>query len=213
MNITADPGRAGKGRHMRPFAWGKEEKVEKIIYHKLLSFLEGTIFFGAVFAVILSLQYRDPAKGCLLGLFAGLLFGLGILIICMVQEKKAEEAYNRISEREEIVYYTLANMYIRKGVSVGGRIYLTRQSIRFKGLGLFRDGNNVYIPLACIEDVILADKLNCIEVLARNGTVTVFAVHERAKVRGLILQEKEAAKEKAQKQKAEQTAPVTQAVE
>ena len=183
------------------WTWHPAEIMEKIIYHKLLSFLEVTVLFGIPFAIFLSLLYKDPLKGCLLGFFAGLLFGFGILIVAMTQEKKAREIYNSISEREEVIYYTVANMFIKKGVSVGGRLYLTKQSIRFKELDMFNGKNDAYIPFACIEDVVPGDKLNCIEVLTRNGASTMFVVHEREKVRELFLQEAEAAKEKIQGRK------------
>lgn len=172
--------------------------MEKIIYHKLLSFLEGAVLFGIPFAVFLSLLCKNPMKGCLLGIFAGLLFGLGILIVAMAQEKKAREFYNKFSEREGIIYYTVANMFTKKGVSVGGRLYLTKQAIRFKELDIFNGGNDAYIPFACIEDVVLMSRPNCIEILTRNGASTVFVVHEREKVRRLFLQEAETAKKNVQ---------------
>ena len=183
------------------WTWYPAEIMEKFIYHKLLSFLEGTVLFGIPFAIFLSLLYKDPLKGCLLSAFAGLLFGLGILIVAMTQEKKAREIYNNISKREEIIYYTVANMFIKKGVSVRGRLYLTKRSIRFKELNMLNSGNDAYIPFACIKDVVLGNRPNCIEVLTRNGASTMFVVHEREKVRELFLQEAEAAKEKIQGRK------------
>lgn len=161
--------------------------MERIIFHKLLSFIESMALFGLVFGVVLSVAYRNVMKGALLGLFAGILFGLGILLYNLLQEKEARDIYNRISgQGEEIIYYTLANMFTGK-TSAGGRIYITAAAIRFKELGPFKKGNNIYISLASVEDVALIDKPNCIAVLTRNGTTTIFAVHERKKVQELIV--------------------------
>jgi hypothetical protein len=101
----------------------------------------------------------------------------------MTQDIDGRIIYNKISEKEKMEVYTAATMFTRKHLFVSGRLYLSKNALRFYNLKALLGGKRyAYIPYNTIIDVSLPGRFNCIEILTANGSAARFYVNGRDEI-------------------------------
>lgn len=144
------------------------------------NFLISAFSFGISFSVVCALIYGDIPKALVLGISAGILFGILMTLFVMYISKKMNTFRAKLAEEHNISFDGSANYWEGK-ISLGGWLFLTESELYFVAHKYNRTTKEIKIPYADMRMVSKSHKINSIEILCTDGRVEAFVVNERKK--------------------------------
>ena len=146
----------------------------------LKNFLISAFLFGISFSVVCALIYGDILKAFVLGISAGILFGILMTLFVMYISKKMNIFRAKLAEEHDIFFEGGANYWEGKN-SLGGWLFLTESDLYFVAHKYNKTTKEIIIPYADIRMVSRSHKMKSIEILCIDGRLEAFVVNERKK--------------------------------
>lgn len=146
------------------------------------TFFKTSIFFGLFMVGIFTWLSREKEFGIIVGILAGISFGLTMTAFITYQKKQFKKNRPILFEGEKTVKEGVANHLI-KGEAVGGWLYLTDRRLIFRSHKLNFNNHEMQIPLNQIDKVVVSTTLGifptAIKIILANGQEYRFVVENR----------------------------------
>lgn len=151
----------------------------------IVSFAVSLIGYSIPMIVLFIILYRNFLKALFLGVIAGSIFALGMIITVIVMKKRMKPFCNEFSLSNKVVFSTPANVFKEKK-SIGGVLLITEDEIYFHSHKFNIETIDIKILLKDIIDVKNANLINCILVKTKENESIKFAVFNRRYVISII---------------------------
>lgn len=156
-------------------------KLKFLFFDFMLSF----IGFSIPMSILCLILYRNIEEAFFLGILAGFIFALGMVLFKLVIKKTMRHYYNELIKNNNVIYNSPANLLKGKN-AIGGWMFITEDSIYFYAHRINLDCSNSKILFSEIDSVKVDKMINYIIIKTKDQNYIKIAVNDRKNVIKLI---------------------------